>query len=845
MRRYWRAALAAAVGRGRMLVALTVFGVALGIASVLGIQIINRGALAAFRGAVQAVSGDADLTIVPRTAMLPDSVYAAALATPGVAAAWPVYQVSAALVGRHRYYLDVVGVDVFAPSAAAWSPDTGQAPFDPATALAVSGWSVVSPPLARELGLAVGSPFDVSSGTRRARLVVGAIVDFQRVTPLASRKLVVMDLAQAQHLLGTRGGLTQVDVRLAPGATGAAVAARLARMAGPAADVLTPEQRARRADGLTRAFRLNISALSLISLVVGFFLVHTATQAALVRRRTEFGILRATGATRAQVLALVLADTGLLGLLGVALGLPLGWLLARANLGAVSSTLANLYLLNEIERLELPWGLAVLAAALGLAAAFAGALGPALDLARADVRDLLAPMTLHEHARGRAGGMAAAGLALPALALAWYATVARAWEPAGFVLAIALLLALPLVVPWLLRGVAARIRLSGFGLGYSIRSLVARLQTTAFAIASLAIAVAMLVGITVMIGSFRRTVTTWIGTTLQADVFVTTPSWRGAGGEGTLDDSVAAALTALPGVRAADRLRGFQGWTRERRIGIAGVDMALAGGEARFPLQSGESREAFALVRERGEVIITEPLARKAGLAIGDSLPLTTPAGERNFRIAAVSYDYASENGGVAMDLGTYAAVYGPGPLNSLALYAAPGVDPEVLADLARARFDGLPLQVRSNRSLRREVLAIFDQTFAVTRLLQVMALLVAATGITLTLLILAREREAELALYRALGATRGQIFRFFVGKGLGIGAGGIALGSLAGFLLALILVFVINRAYFGWTIQLAAPWGQLASGMATIVAAAVAASLYPAWRAGRASATQLARDDL
>jgi putative ABC transport system permease protein len=294
-----------------------------------------------------------------------------------------------------------------------------------------------------------------------------------------------------------------------------------------------------------------------------------------------------------------------------------------------------------------------------------------------------------------------------------------------------------------------------------------------------------------------------------------------------------------------DRLRGFQATTGTRRFGLAGVDFSLEGARTRFVLQSGEIGEAFRAVRERGEVLITEPLSRKTGLGLGDSLPIVTPAGERRFAIAGVAYDYSSEAGAAAMDLETMAGAFGPGPINSIALYLDDGVDPERFIDRIRARFPDQPLNLRSNRALRQEVMRIFDQTFAVTRLLQAMALLVAASGITLTLLVLARERRSELALYRALGAGRRQILRLFLGKGLAIGVFGLLLGALAGAAFAAILVLVINRAYFGWTIQVALPWRDLASAAVTILGVAALASLYPAARASTTPATDLSRDDL
>jgi putative ABC transport system permease protein len=197
------------------------------------------------------------------------------------------------------------------------------------------------------------------------------------------------------------------------------------------------------------------------------------------------------------------------------------------------------------------------------------------------------------------------------------------------------------------------------------------------------------------------------------------------------------------------------------------------------------------------------------------------------------------------MDLRTMAAAFGPGPVHSLGLYLAPGAEPERVIDALRAATSPAPLLFRSNRRLREEIFTIFDQTFAVTRILQAMSLVIATTGIALTLLVLARERVPELALYRSLGATRRQLFGWFLGQGLAMALLALALGAAGGIALAAILVFVINRAYFGWTIQLYWPWPALAGQVAVILVAAVAASLYPALAAAAAPAAELARDDL
>lgn len=839
--RYFLKALSSHFTSGRSLYFLTVVGVALGVASVLSIQIINRNVLAAFSGSVAAVSGEADFTVLGRTPSFSEALYPEVLAEEGVAAAWPLYRVDVALMGRDRFFLEVIGVDFFTPVEVPWQDGSG----DLSKFLSESGWVAVSPVLAEENGWQKGSVFEVASGSRCVQFKVGALVDFQVLSPLASPKLVVMDIAQAQSLLGSSGQIHQIDVRVDPEANRTTVMAKLEARLGPSVRVMTPEQREKQAEGLLAAFRLNLTAMSLISLFVGLFLVYSSTQASLVRRRAEFGLLRSLGSTRKQVFLVILAEVGLLGTLGVLLGLPLGYWAAEANVEVVNATLTNLYLLEEISSLQLPSWFFGLAALIGIGGALAGALLPALDMSRRDTRSLLAAFTLHEKIGSVALPLFSVGLGILAVSTTWYTLWGYRWQHAGFVLGIALLAGLPLLTPFVIQQVCGRVRARDFGLAYSLKGLGVRLQTTSFAVASLGIAVSMLIGITLMIGSFRETLHVWVGTSIRADIYIASQSWKGRGSAGVLDADLVRELETHEGVVAVDRLRGFLGYSGEQRIGLAGVVMGLPGGEVRFPLLEGDVKDAFRRVREAGAVFVGETLARNSDIWVGDELPVHTPGGEVRFQVAGVYYDYSTEGGAAVMDLSTMEAHFGPGELNSIALYLDPERDAETVVDELKARFPNAPLQIRSNRRLRDEISRIFEQTFAVTRILQVMSLLIAVCGITLMLLVLAREQVSELALYRSLGARRRQIFGVFVGKGLGMGTLGLLLGLGGGIALAAVLIFVINRAYFGWTIQVYWPWESMVQQGVTILGAAVLASLYPAFRASQVPATELSRDDL
>lgn len=839
MRAYYRRTFREHLRRGRTLYLLTGFGVALGVASVLCIQILNRSALGAFEGSVRAISGESDLSVLGRFPLFPERLYPEVLAVEGVAAAWPLYRVDVAL-GRDSF-LEIVGFDLFAPV---------RLPVEGAVAsltdpIAVPGWVAVTPELAGEMGWTVGDRVGVSNGTRVAELTVGALVDFRRVSPLASRRLAVMDIGQAQSLLGEPGRINQIDVQVRPGAVVGEVAARLQRSLGDAVRVVTPEQREQDASRLLGAFRLNLTALSLISLLVGAFLVFTSTEASLVRRRAEFGLLRSLGASRGQVLRLILFEIAVLGLLGVLVGIPLGYAAAAANVEMVSGTVSNLYQLEAIESLDVPAWLYLMAIGVGLGGAVAGALLPALDMSRRDSRSLLAAYTLHERTGSAATGLFALGAALLAGVAIWYAAFGTGWRPAGFVLAVVLVIALPMLAPLAVRSVGRAGRIRGFGFAYALHSLVARLQVTSFAVASLAVAVSMLVGITLMVGSFRQTLETWIRSSVRADVYVTSESASRMGADATLSPDLVDELAGWAGVRAVDRLRRFPAWVGERQVMLAGMDMSLEGGAARFVLLEGDAATAERRVAEEEGALISEPLSRATGLGVGDRIPLAGPAGEASFPVIGVFYDYGNERGAVFLDLAALEPLFGPGPPHAIGLYLEKDRDPERMVQRVRATFPDLPLRVRSNRRLREDVFRVFDQTFAITRFLELVCLAVAVCGITLTLLILARERISELALYRALGARRRQIFRIFLGKGMGIAVLGIGLGLAGGIALAAILIFVINRAWFGWTIQVHWPWTGLAAEMLLILLAAAAASLYPAARASRTPATELSREEV
>lgn len=835
MKGYLRAVLRHRVARELSLTVLAVGGVAAGSGSLVAVHVLVSGAMSAFDASVDLVSGRADAVILGRGGKLDESLYPSVLAVRGIAYSEPVLEATVVLPdsGTAPGRLPLYGLDLLSATDVPLL-SAGSARLDDFLA---SPAAAITDDLARELGIGLGDSLRVASRGPPAFVRVFRILDQADRAP-GSGPMLVMDIAAAQRLVGSPGWITRINVGFRSGYAPEEVHGRLAAALEGRALLSTPDEQRAEARQLISAFRVNLSALALVSAFVGVFLVYGTMRASLMRRRKEMGVLRSLGATRGQILRSVLAEAAALGAVGSGLGVALGYGAALANLDSVSGTVTDLYLLSAIRTLELPATIWVLALAGGVIGTVAGAAGPAAEVCMAPVSDLLSEKPLRARWRGIATWMWRGSMALLAALLLWYFAIGQPWQHAGFILAAGLMACAAMASPIVVASVCGRLRVQRFGWPFALRSLTLRLHTSAVAVAGVGIAFGVLVGITVMVGSFRDTFRAWLNDTMRADIYLSSATWSGASDQGSIVPSLTSQIAELPSVATIDPLRGFHGTADGLPVWIQGVEFGRAAPPERYAFLSGDPLEIAAAVRGGG-VIVSEPLARHSGLWTGDSLTVETESGPVRARIAGVYYQYGSARGSLSMDLATMETWYGPGGPHALAVYLQStsgslgaselGMNADFAMERIRQIAAPYPVLVRSNHTLHDTALGIFDQTFAVTLLLQGMALVVAGAGVALSLLIMAHEEARETGVYRALGATRGQLFRYFLGKGVGLaGLGGI-LGIASGAGLAVTLIYVINRAYFGWTVQLNVPVANLLQQGATLMLTAAAASWLPA----------------
>ena len=858
---------------------LAVLGISLGVAVAVAIDLANESARRAFSLATVAVTGRATHQIVGGPSGVPDDFYRVLKVELGARLAAPVLSADVAAADSTGRTFTVLGVDPFAeapfrpylgeeggraaapaergstaPGAAAGErrePPPRDRLSTVAALVARPGAVLVARPTARELGLAVGDRLAVrAAGARRELTVVGLLDPGDPASTRALDGLLVTDISSAQEIFGAAGRLGRIDLIVGDDEAGRALLGRIARALPPGAELVTAGARAGTTAQMIRAFQWNLTALSLLALVVGMFLIYQTTTFSVVQRRPLIGALRAIGVTRAEIFALVMSEAALIGAVGTLVGLALGLGLARGLLGLVTRTINDLYFVLSVRDVTLdPLALAK-GVLLGVGATLAAALAPALEATGAPPRVVMSRGALETGARRmvpRATWLGLALLAAGALVLALAGGIA-----AGFAGLFVLMIGSALVAPAAALGLLRLLHpaaAAAFGtLGrLATRGIVAAFSRTSVAIAALMIAVSAAIGVGIMIASFREAVVSWLEGTLRADVYVSAPSLVGNRPDATLEPALVARLAATPGVARAGTSRGVLVPSPGGPVQVVALDVDPAR-PPRWRFREGSADSVWVRggdVVVGDEVIVSEPYANRRGARVGEAVRLRTDRGDRDFRVGGVFYDYGSSSGVVVMSRRTYDRFWDDRKVSGVAIEAAPGTDLGALIAELRARAAGdQEIVVRSNRALRETSLEIFDRTFAITGVLRTLTVAVAFIGMLAALMALQLERAREIAVLRTLGLTPRQVWGLVTAE---TGLIGLLAGVLAvpgGLMLAGILVFVINRRSFGWTMPIDPSPAILLQGVALSVVAAVLAGVYPAWRMARALPADALRDE-
>ncbi|MBS0578426.1 MAG: FtsX-like permease family protein [Proteobacteria bacterium] len=846
MRRTLRAAALRHLWRHPAQLALALLGLSLGVGTIVAVDIATASAERAFQLSLQAVNGAATHQLSAGPGGLDEQLYVRlrrAPLAPGHAAV-PLAPLVLGYATLGERTLELIGIDPIASagmSAGTAAADGLAGGADPRDWFLRPGAVVLPAAAAAQLHLARGAEFGLAIGGVRRSAYLAGIVDGAAWLD----GVVLTDIAQAQEWLGAAGRLSRIDVRVPAGEAGRVALARLRALLPPAVEVHETRAQARETFAMTDAFTTNLKAMSLLALLVGTFLIYGAVSFAVLQRRTIIGVLRALGVTRAEVLRLVLGEALLLGLVGAACGGLLGLLIGRALLGLVSQTINDLYFVVAVSQVAVPATTLLKAIAVGLVTALAAALVPALEVSGATPQLGLARSVLEQRAQQVARRFVVAGVLFAALAAVLVGASGHSLL-AGFAALFLLLLGVAAVTPAVLRVLAlagARVLARASAVGrLALLDVAGSLSRTGVAVAALGMALTAMIGVAVMVASFRESLREWLLQSMHADVYVSAPAPSGNIAR-RLDPEVVRRLLATPGVRAHSEARHAVVGSTRGPIALNALRL-VPGSDGAFRLTEGEAGHAWAAFRE-GSILISEPLGWRLGLHPGQSLTLLTGDGARDFAIAGVYREYGNDRGEILMDLAAYRRHWHDAEIGGLGLYLSPGVSAgEIIPRLRAAAGTGQALLIRSNAEIRALSMSIFERTFIITRVLYWLAAGVAAIGLVSALLAWELERARQLALLRTLGVTPGGTALLILAQTVFMGLVALLAAVPAGILTALVLTQVINRRAFGWQIDLHLSVPQFSNALWLALAAAVAAALYPAWRSAHAPLARGLREE-
>jgi putative ABC transport system permease protein len=813
---------AARRGRGRM--ALSVIGIALGVALGYGVHLVNRAAVSDVAAAVRSLAGEADLEVRGGRSGFAEALYPQIARLPGVAVASPALELDAGIAGTERT-LRITGIDIL--RAALLQP---QLVLEDRYELLAPDRVFLSASAAEALGLGKSDALSLVSGSQTIHLKISGVVSSLRGIAALT------DIATAQWRFGRLGELNRIDVRLRAGAARDKVLGDIQALLPPGVHVVALESLEEASAYPSRSYRVNLNVLAMVALFTGGFLVFSAQALEMARRRGEHALLRVLGLKRRQISALVLKEAALLGAFGGAAGLALGYGLALIAVRASGADLGAGMFRGVFPEVEVSFVGAIAYLLAGILVAVLGALLPALDAARTPpARALKAgdEQTLFERPTPVWPGLA---LVVTGAVLAQLGPV-RGLPLFGYAAVACLLVGAIALVPRLAQWLFHALPLPAQPpLRLALGQLRAAPGQAAVSLAAIVASFALMAAMAIMVASFRESVDAWLETVLPAEVYFRTTH---GGDTSVLAPGFEERVRALPQVARADFLRSGRVLLDPTRPAL--VLIARDRAEKAFPVL-GERYE-----RRPGDppaVWISEAVSDLYGFSPGTRLDLPLLRKTHAVIVAGIFRDYARQHGAVLIDRSDYIALTGDRAANDGALWLAPGTTPAAVMEALRALPGGAQLDVAEPGEIRSLSLRIFDRSFAVTYAMEAVAVLVGLFGLSSSLGAIVLARRREFGVLRHLGLTRGQIRGMLAAEGGLLALVGSAAGLAAGAAISLVLVYVINRQSFHWSMELHPPYLFLAGLTLVLLALAVVTAILSGREAMGMGPVRAVRED-
>lgn len=828
---------------------ITIFGIALGVSVFLAINLANRTALSSFGDTVNKVAGEANLEIRPVAGdsfdqnILKDIQWLWMVDTEFS----PIISADAVLEGDTNEVVRVLAVDIFSESKVKnYELDESKNNKK----LFSKHGVLVGETIAKERSFERGDSFSLLVGENRFSVVVDGFLSPDKMGSAYGGRIILMDISLAQELLGMEGLISQIEI-VAPRQYLPEIQTKLQKELPPSVKAEPAKTRTEKIERMSKSFEYNLFALSFIALLVGMFLIYNTMAITVIRRRPEIGTLRTLGVSSKNILILMLSEALTLGLVGSLLGVVFGTLMANWALQAVAKTYQRLYFSLPLESVALEPEILVIAFSIGVILTLIAATPACIEGSYVAPATATRSMTV-ELAIERWSvpfmyisfllfGLSGFCSTLPAVdnfPLFGYASAFFSVIGLAFLMPILLKKLLPIFSKLLSPFIGLEFKLA-------MSSLVRTLGRTSVAVATLSVGLAMLVSLAIMIGSFRQTVIDWANQTLVADLWMRPAAADDGKSDARFKAGVYSKLLAIKGIKTVAP------WTQSP-IEYKGLEASLGG--ARFDIVEANSNLIFLSGRKNDEVsrrirgqkcIVSESFSIKHKVNAGDKITIPTKIGPLELLIEDVYYDYVNDSGFIVINRPVYEKHMLDRSFQSFAIHVKPGEDAnKVRQQIYKSLGKDSLFVVRTTGELRERILSIFDDTFAITYALHSISVLVAILSVMNALFALTEESKKEFGILRYIGASKNEIRKLvFTEAGL-LGLSGCVFGILLGLVLAFILIFVINKQSFGWTVRLMIPFDFIWQTVLIIMATSFASAAIPATRASKTLAPEVVRSE-
>lgn len=813
----------------RWQIVIATIAIALGIAMGFSVHLINTAAVSEFSAAVRSLSGQSDLQVRATQPTFDEMLYPLLAQREGVALASPVLEIQAAIPGKsdevRNSTLKILGIDGF--RAIAMTPDIVGVPAEDRPFDMLSIDAIFLSPAAMEwLEIKEGDVLPLRLGTKTVTLrVAGGLVRAH-----AGQRIAVMDIGAAQWHFDHVGMLSRIDLKLKQGVHLNAFKSALDKALPDHYLVIETADQEMRIHSMSRAYRINLNVLALVALFTGTFLVFSTQVLSTLRRRPQFALLRVLGLTRSQVLRQILRESSLLGILGSLLGLGLGYGLATTALHVFGGDLGGGFFPEVTPSIQFDPVAALLFFTLGVGVTLLGSLMPAWEAARAHPAPAL---------KSGSEDTALAGLRTPwpAYSCLGLAAILTQLPPIAELpifgyFAVALLLIggiiwMPSLAASFFTGlfrVFSRLA-SGALATLALARLANAPHQAAIALGGVLASFSLMVAMAIMVASFRISVEDWLAHILPADVYVRTEIRQDAIGFTPQEQQ---AIAATVGIDRLDFIRSLQitlDSTRPTVTLIARpIDISDPGNT--LPMTDDALRPGE-IPSDAIPIWVSEAMVDLYDYQVGKRVALPLSDVSRDYVVAGVWRDYGRQFGAIQMQLTDYQKVSGELHVNEAALWLQAGVTPaQIMTTLKDLPF-GDTLTFWQPHEIRAISLKLFDRSFAVTYLLELIAVGVGLLGVAASFSAQALRRIKEFGMLRHIGVTRSQVYRMLALEGGLLAGFGITIGFILGGSISLILIFIVNPQSFHWTMQLHLPWQWLMiMALAMLMAAALTALL-------------------